>query len=416
MAVGTFQIGRIGLAVANGGDGYSFEEPSEIKQSGRQLELTGFQQESTIAALTWLRDQILGLTQQVGETAVPVRFSDYTHLNGYYRVASSSADRSPAGVAWSVSLERVTDWVSPKVDLYLIGGLLTNSHSVTAGYLFYAVPPGGVWDSLGVVGSRSTGDSVSIPYDTVSSISGVTNTVTNYTVDPQYWYRSGARIEYDIVDNGTFTTVVGRRSFRTDATTGQLRISNGVVRFLWDTGNGEMNVSWWDGSQWETATTFTNYIGGNAQTAIAAAVIRNNADECSVRYTLTETGIDVIEFVDVTLRRGSRNVVCYSQLTQARTAAWEVRFTTPASCTAITGGLRRTSNNAGGNREILVSKDGTTITTGTGRIGQASSVSSFLWAIGCEIDGSSAAGINTAANQASEFFYPIQQSSLVVAV
>jgi hypothetical protein len=93
-----------------------------------------------------------------------------------------------------------------------------------------------------------------------------------------------------------------------------------------------------------------------------------------------------------------------------------VRFTTAASCTSITGGLRRTSNNAAGNRELLVSKDGTTITTGTGRIAQASPAASFLWAIGCEIGGSGSAGIDTAANQGAEFFYPIQQSSLVVAV
>lgn len=419
MAVGTVQIGRIGLAAANGGDGYSFEEPTEIKQSGRQLELSGFQQETTIAALTWLRDQILGLTQQVGETAIPVRFSDYTHLNGYYRVGASSADRSPAGLAWSVSLERITDWISPRVDLYLLGGLLTNSFSVAAGYLMYAVPAGATWDQLGTAGTRSTGDSVSIPYDSVSSIGGVTNTVTNYAVDPQYWYRTGCRVEFDVASTGTYYAVVGRRSFGVEGTTGRLRISNGVVRATWDTANGHINVSWWDGSQWETATAFTVMLGGaagNDQTAVAATVIRNNTDECSIRYTLTESGVNYVAYCDLTVRRGSRNVIGYIQTTGGATFTWGVRFTTSASSTSITSGVRRTSNNAGGNRELLVSKDGTTLTTGTGRISQGSGSASFLFGIGIEIGGSGAAGIDTAANQALEFFYPIQPSSLVVAV
>lgn len=417
MAVGTWQIGRIGLAAANGGDGYSFEEPSEISQDGDSLAVSGFQQETTIAKLTWLRDQILGLTDQVGETAVPVRFSDYAHLNGYYKVQSTSANRSPGGLAWSAALERITDWVYPRVDHYIVGGLLSNSHSVTTGYLVYMVPAGAYWDTIAAagLGTRSTGDSVSIDYESVSGTSGAQNVVTSYNVDPQYWYRGGCRIEYDVADNGTFYEVVGRRSFTTDATTGQLRLSNGVVRVAWDSTAGEINCWWWDGSAWDGPTAFTPAISTVDQTAIAAAVLRNNADEVSVRYTLVQSGVTTnAVYLDITLRRGSRNVVCYGQSRAVR--AWRMRFTTSTSCTSITGGLRRTSDNAGGNRELLVSQNATTITTGTGMVTQASTFTSGLFAIGCEVGGSGAAGINTAANQSAEFFYPLQQTSRVVAV
>ena len=84
--------------------------------------------------------------------------------------------------------------------------------------------------------------------------------------------------------------------------------------------------------------------------------------------------------------------------------------------TTLTGGVRKTTNDANGHRTFLVSNNGTTISTGNGSVAQASAGNPMLFAIGIELTGSSATGLNVAAEQAAQFWMGTSESGIVTAL
>jgi len=89
----TFTIGRIGVDVANGGDGATLNHPFEWSQSGRQVNLQGIQKQSSDNTATWLVEQILGLdpSNNPDEEWVPITSATVPELNGYFRIVSADA-------------------------------------------------------------------------------------------------------------------------------------------------------------------------------------------------------------------------------------------------------------------------------------------------------------------------------------
>lgn len=419
----TAQLGRVGLPAAAGGDGYALDEPVETTQSGRTLTLRGYQYDADLGLLLWVRDQILGLGDAAQEPVIPVILDAYPELTGFYAVTGATADRVSGGSAidWTVQLERPADWAVPKTEGAGILGLLTNAHGITTGDIMTAFPPeidsvnvgyGATLSNRGVSGDG--GGTVPIALNTANATTGL-GFSTWYQVAPVDYYTAGCRIEYDVLNDGTYRTVVGRKPVAA-AGTGRLRLSNGFVRCEWDTAGTVLNVWWWDGSTWDGPTAFT-VIGSSAGNMLAtgAAVLRNSAEEVAVRFTTpASNGLGYgVTTVDLTLRRGSRNVVGYVSSTVPR--VWVLAFAASTACTAITGGLRRTANNAGGNREILTSQNLTTATAGSGNI-QGASAETALFCIGCEVGGSGASGQNTAAHQVAEFFQAVSENYRVVAL
>ncbi len=122
------------------------------------------------------------------------------------------------------------------------------------------------------------------------------------------------------------------------------------------------------------------------------------------------------------MQRGGRSVI--ATVRADNTGRVTVAPSSNTAATAITGGLRQTSNDANGNRYVLAGSNGffgNDLVAGSiaqsddpGTAGnQYYSYATF--AIGAELDGSSATGRNTAQSVAYELFSGRSESCRVVA-
>lgn len=433
----SLQIGRIGLAAANGGDGYTLDDPSTITQNGRALKLEGVQS-GTTDALLWLRDQFLGLVEDGAEPVIPVIFSSTlsSQLDGYYRVVGAQADHPRGGLGasgstnwmfWSVDLERIRDWRNPKVEISTFAGIVTNSHSVTDGSIWVG-NPGGTESyfhgySLGLaLTTNSNGDGFTQSLWSTTEPAGTLATTTPFTqhlyVPAASWYKGGCRIEYNVASGGTYYEVTGRRPFPSADIVGRIRMSNGLVRVLPNTVGGVLTY-WWDGSAWDGSYRWDQVRG--ASTVItwnSATVLRNTPEECAIRLASDVSGASLGPvYLDLSIRRGSRNVIGYL-VGGGYQSSFQFSVTPNATYagTSITGGVRKTSNDGNGNRTFLVSNNGTTISTANGSVAQASTGSPMLFAIGCEVGGSGASGLDVVAVQAAQFWCGMSESQIVTAL
>jgi hypothetical protein len=419
----TITVGRIGVATADGGDGTTLEDPFSYEMEGRSLAISGVARNMTTdVQAVFRRDQFLGLLGD-DEPVVPVTSSAHPSLDGFYRVLSARADlRAATGkyrVDWALQLERATDWRQTRVEYPTAYGLRTNSHSITAYDVAVGVPgptvdytPPFTTDS-NTTRAVAEGSSVVLVYDLAATSAGTTGT-GRLIIAPADYYHGCARVEFN-TEGSTWRHAVGRISF---PASGKLRLTNGAVRCTVTYGSSavsDLSVEWWDGSAWDTATEF--YLEGvsvhGELTYYSAAVLRNTAEAVTVRFTCIPASLgDGAVTVDFTVRRGMRWVYCYVQSLTAST--WRLGLSSAAGGTSITGGVRRTLNNGGGNREVLTGPTATTIDTGNTRVTTASA-SSASFGIGCEVAGSSAAGQSTAANQIDEYYAALDERGIVVA-
>lgn len=423
----TLTIGRIGVATSGGGDGWALAGPITAQRNGAELTLEGALYGYTAAELAWRVASLKGLAH-LEEPVIPVTFADNSGFDGYYRVVGVDCDLVTVGsdgyVPWTVTLAEVLNFRYPRIDMVTGYGLMPNGHSITA-YDAVVAFPGTAVDAYGpfpaapdVSTTRPVGDgsSVVLLLDTGATSTGTSGT-GKLVVAPGDYYHGGARIEWDI-GSSVFRHAVGRVDFRP---AGVLRLSNGLVRATVTYGNSStsrLDVQWWDGSQWDTATEF--YLEGvtthGELVYNSARVVRNTAEQCSLKFSTIPASFSSGP-VDVTfsVRRGQRWVSAYCESVNAPSGGWRVGFSTSIAATSITGGVMRTLNNAGGNREILTGQYATTKDTGNGRVTTASLPAALL-AIGCEVAGSAAVGQNTAANQIEEWFCSLNERAVVVAL
>lgn len=416
---GTCTIGRVGLAAAAGGDGWTFYEPAEITQTGRQVGLSGIQQESTLIKLMWRRDALLGLTDPASDPVIPVTFTSYTHLDGFYRINSVTADRMPAGLAWSVDLTRVSDWGHPRVEQFITYAVTTNSHGLTAGS--YVVGAPGVPDSIagaGIQTTRANADGFNQIVGAQNGVSAAATFTGRSQVQPGNWHKGGCRVELNLASGGTYYTAVGRKSFAVLADLARLRLQNGLVRATFTSTGPTIAVDWWDGSAWDTGATLDiSDVTYGAATASGFGILRNTPEEVVVRIaTSFATGgsAQFPAYFDVGLRRGSRAVTVYAA--GVVTHQWRATINGGAM-TAVSGGLRETSNNANGNRNIIVSNNGTTIDTANKRVTQASATTTpMLISYTTELAGSGSSGSAAAAFAQAELFISLAEVPMVAAL
>jgi hypothetical protein len=429
-----FSIGRIGLAVVDGGDGITFNEPSSWSADGNVANLSGIQQFTSPADLGWWVDQMLGLGDSIGERVVPVRSTTIKYFDGFFEPLDVSVSVLPGALGtgghltaeWSCTLRRIHMWRNARYELISAWGQLTNSHAVT-GTLVAAtntfpldwtagVPAGGAYTT------RSTADGT-VPQDvrivTVATPGTSGTYVGRYLSDPDWHYYGGCRAAYDVTEgvSPTFRHVVGSRSLGFPEVLTYFRIENGLVRFTMPVSSPAMSCQWWDGTQYDAQVSFNLYhigVSGTFQ-AVRAAIIVNRPEQVVVRYygTLNYAGSgngDGSFPLDVSLRRGHRAVF----VRMGRAAQWRLQFGSATACTAITGGLRETSNNAGGNRCVITGSDATTFDTANGRVSQTTAANPFVGAITCEIGGSGATGQNTAQNQLNETYCRVSETQRTV--
>ena len=352
----TFTIGRIGVDVANGGDGATLNHPFEWSQSGRQVTLQGIQKQSSDNTATWLVEQILGLdpSNNPDEEWVPITSATVPELNGYFRIVSADATlpqgslgAGTAIVQWQVVAERARIASAPTVQVPTIHAGLTNSVSVTTGsnpQLLLALPSGfgSTWGETGTAGTRAGENGTSdIFYANVAIPSNAQVTLNSY-LPPANYYTAAA-----YVDRSGFGQAVGRAD---GVPSDGWRISNGLIR-LQSFSGATFTVSWWNGSAWTTASSFTLSVisswSGSATTGAtltyrSVQILRNAPDECVIRLTGSAayaTGPYPVT-VDVSVRRGDKLARIY---VSGATSSATFGFTSTTLCTAITGGLRSTS-------------------------------------------------------------------------
>ncbi|HNH94797.1 MAG TPA: hypothetical protein PLY51_04465 [Microthrixaceae bacterium] len=136
----TLTIGRAGYDAPLG-------DPSRMAVTGRAVDLAGRTMPNTAALGAVLRDQIIGLAN-TDEPIVAVTSSEDDRLNGWYRVADTSATYlkatlSTGVVDWAVKLERVADHTSPLFESVITAAWCSNAAGLTSSSLAarWAPPP-----------------------------------------------------------------------------------------------------------------------------------------------------------------------------------------------------------------------------------------------------------------------------------
>lgn len=121
-------------------------------------------------------------------------------------------------------------------------------------------------------------------------------------------------------------------------------------------------------------------------------VLRNAPEVCVIRLGCTVAyGYDWGRtYLDLRLRRGDRNVE--GTLVSAAQSDWGVAFSGVTACTARTGGIRVTANDADGNRYVLAQADAITSDLVNGSIRQtAATYNVYPFMVSSEIGGSGVA-------------------------
>lgn len=315
----SFSIGRVGVAVADGGDGLDFPNPFTWQQNGRVVRIAGVYKAASQAAAVFVANQILGLdpANNLDETAVPVYSSTVTEITGWFEILSADATipRGSLGsggtmlVEWTVTMARAAAWRRPQIELTYAYAGLTNGWGIVAADLIEALPGTAVGWVTGNTYATRTGERGAVNIARLAAYTpavwpGASYGTARFTTDVDKFYRAGSYVE----DTATGLTYVGRTDSGSPATT---RIGNGLVRVA-GASTAALTFQWWNGSAWTTGRAF-NFLAAfnvNPVTLTNATVLKNAPDECILRFggfnsPASSANYDQVN-IDVSIRRGDR--------------------------------------------------------------------------------------------------------------
>lgn|GEM_PF-2585106 len=408
----TLTIGRAGTDVALG-------DPATVNTSGDRLRLTGFFKTSSLANAKALRQQLVGHVDNPDEPVVPVTSTLDSTIDGFYRVLNVAVDLDVAGndynnfrFPYAVDLERAggTNAVGQAM-VNLVGATRTNSHGITT--TDQAIVGGGT--AAGAAQSLDVGltgfglTRVATPSNIlVADFSGVlpAQAVINHT--PSTWYTHAPKIE---VGSGTKRVVVGKDIENLPQA---WQMSNGLIRVSCASGS-VLTVEAWDGSAWTTGKSYqlktinsiAAYVAVDTWTGIQ--VLRNGVDRCTVKLigrVNYNSGVYLAVSATVSLRRAQRVVEIHGTSGVGYGASWGISMTGAEAATSITGGVRATSNDAGGDRFVIAAPSGTKVLTS----GSAGFTGINDFGVGLAIDGSSAVSPETTDDICLQFFGAVDET------
>ena len=369
--------------------------------TGDELQITGLTT-STAATALLQRQQILGLADNPDEPIVPLAYSPDPSIDGYYRVVGSSVstENLPMGrFDWSISLVRVAGFAAPSFESVLLGSLRVNSHGIVTGTSvpWHAVPAAtsyyDIGGALGTEGYR-TGDNI---LAVIHNGSGLYDARARWAVPPSFFYKGAATLEVGT----TLSTTVGHQIRDLPE---NWRLSNGLLRVTPVAGTARLDISCHNTATWDTPIRVS--IGRGVIGVLdefvewaSVTVLRNSPESVSIRLSAAPlTGALGTNFftVDLTLRRGARMV----EVVIASDSAFfgMIALTTAVACTAATGGIRKTTNDASGHRMVLSSPLAFTSDLVNGSIVTTASYGTFFtpFAVGQSVNASIATGLETA--------------------
>lgn len=410
----TLKIGRVGIQVSvSRVDGWVTE--------GDRLNLSGYLHSDSVSEVDVLRQQLNGYVDNGDEEVVPVTWTTDSKVNGFYRVRRVQISTNPNlhfsnRFLFTVDLERVAGYAGPLMETVITGAVRTNSHSITNAN---AVGVVAVPDD--VLEFHDSSDPAAASVFTRTSVDGDVRCVKSATYSryqyfalaPADWYIGACSIEL----GSPYRTVVGQQI---PSELDTWRLSNGLVRVRPHASG--FGVSCFNGSTWDSEKVFRGTVAGSSLGGIALAtglrVLRNSPEECIIRLPVSIpsailTGASVGSMradIDIAVRRGERTVRLFLAATKSTT--WGVECVTAEAATALTGGIRATSDDANGNRFVLSSPQAVTNDLTQGGFALTAGATTFSYAAGLELNGSSAA-TNDAA-QALVYQYMAAHSERVV--
>jgi hypothetical protein len=113
--------------------------PLTAESGDGTVQIGGYIRNLSRADASWLREQLLGLTDPRGEAAVPVKVGYDDSRDGWYQVLSVDvrdligATEKRGDRQWSASLRRLGYREQPRYELHRFGTVWTNAHGVVEG-------------------------------------------------------------------------------------------------------------------------------------------------------------------------------------------------------------------------------------------------------------------------------------------
>lgn len=345
----SFTVGRASLPV----------DPSSATWNGDTLTIEGWIS-PTVANDTnqayAIRQQLLGMVNNVDESVFPCTFSVDPNWDGFYAPVSVSVDGSPGLMEirglmpYTLVLRRVGGYALPLAEATLSSVIRTNSHGVVASNSYLAVPP--TTDNPGsFYASGSNGDITSEDGTLLMNArtTPVTTTFLPYGVLPADWYKGSSRVSVSY--GGTYYPMVGQQIPRVTA----VRIQNANFR-IDVSSSAVFTLGIYHDSAWESSPSFIIRQSGQFDSLVNVRVLRNSPELVIVRLSLESSAAATSPCeVDVALHRGHSTACCLMTPYGGGTAATvSLRASTVTACTAITGGIEQTTADASGNKWYIL--------------------------------------------------------------
>lgn len=376
----TLYLGRVAAPVSTA----KFWGPQGWDASGDNVSIRGAIACDSPTEATVIRNQLLGLANNVDETFIPVRWTADPSIDGYYRVTGVSVPMHGSSLAhgrfdFTVNLTRVGSYGSPHLETIYLNALRTNAVSVTAFAFDIALPTA----ADAVLGYIPTANMYPVSAATgnvdVSSLTGLDDPfgyALEYHVPPADWYDGAATLYLSTTpadqagpgDIDTFPVVTGRQIPNNP---GGWVLSNGIIQLWTDLATSELRMQGWDGTRWRASgvndTGTKRFIvvpqaGSPAATSIPTwrtmRVLRNSPAEVVIRLTgdYDPAGAEPAGWLlDLSLKRGQPFVsaVLSQYVSTGDAVQWAVA-TTEASTAMGSAGIRATASDGSGDRYVIL--------------------------------------------------------------
>jgi hypothetical protein len=394
MGWGTLTIGRTTLR-----EDYTASYRVNMNTGQQTLALTGLEWASGMVTPAHVRARREDIMTMQG-AILPVTFSKKEDHTGFYRVVDAGVDHTAWDEAdhfrWNLSLEKIGVATAVDIESRLTGIARANDHGPLAGELWHAPAIGHTGYDTGSTSPASTVARVT-PEGTVTVYRGIpANTDPRWAILPTLYGGGRVRVLMDGIERmGT--------GFKTSTS---WEMSNGLVRVT--SSGGLLVVSAYDGASWESKV-WNVQVGSNLTGFDEVTVIRNDYEACTVRLYRAQSVSGRI-YVDLSLRRGSRFIEGYIQVSTSNTLGLSLQ--TIEASTSATGYVVANADDAAGNRAIVGSARSFTADTDGGLSKAATRTLDFF--VGAVVGGSSAIPGDTAVNLRDQYIGALAEATMVV--
>lgn len=265
-----------------------------------------------VALLAVRREQLLGLASPWDTPTQPVIVTGDDSITGYYadmRV-SVDVDHMHAGhFSWQLTGRRLLGRDTPGHELHQVGGLRSNSHSITAGSVLpWIGVPSAVTEFYS---GEASGSAFDLTRGSDTGNVGIYQYATGFNRRIAYMqcpigsHWDGAAI----ITLGTDAhPVIGRQVWDSDASTNGWRIGNGLIRVSQSATTGELLVESYLSGAWVAENYSLKYdsAGKTIDSMTTFTVLVNTPEVCTVRVGLRSGSHLHRHLLDITVRRGDR--------------------------------------------------------------------------------------------------------------